>query len=52
MQSNGIMKSSALVLDVTVSAASAFCVLDQERHSKAKKSIPFLSSQHCTEQRQ
>lgn len=52
MQSNGMMKSSALALDMSVSAPGALGVLDQERRQPKEKYFSFfLPSRHCTEQR-
>lgn len=52
MQSNGMMKSSALALDMSVSAPGALGVLDQERRQPNAKYFSFFQpSHHCTQQR-
>lgn len=44
MQSNGMMKSSALALDMSVSAPGALGVLDQERRQPKAKYFSFFSA--------
>lgn len=51
MQSNGIMKSTALALELSASPAGAFDALEKQRR-QPKIAIPLQPSQHSTVQRQ